>query len=248
MEWINIHAPTLRAPEYIGSEPLARATWFNVLAYCCEQENNGRIVGGAGWKDRQLQQTCGVTREEVMASAPLLEIDGNDVVVWRYPSEKQDIVQARREAGSKGGKSKGSSKPEAKPKQNPALAPTEGKGMEEEGNKREEEGGEPNRPLHTKDSWLARVGALTVDDWSLDWWERKWHYAEKTGWLSGSRPITNWEAHQDSLMTYFRSDSSERKAKTPAVVDVEALERANLEQRQKEQAEIRDAVLNGSRE
>jgi hypothetical protein len=64
MIYLNLKTSTLRAPEYIGSEPTARATWLN-LCYCCEQENGGTIDGCAQWKDRQWQQTAGVTLAEV---------------------------------------------------------------------------------------------------------------------------------------------------------------------------------------
>lgn len=106
MEWLNTHLSTLRAPEYIGCEPVARATWLNVLGYCCEQENGGRIIGAANWKCRQWQQACGVTLREVQGAAPLVTIEGDDILVWRYPIEKQAEVQARREAGARGGRAK----------------------------------------------------------------------------------------------------------------------------------------------
>ncbi len=96
MEWLNIRIALLRRPEYIGSKPIERATWINVLAYSCEQENGGRLIGAAAWKDRQWQQACGVTAREVRAAGKLLRIEGEDVVVFAYSVEKQAEVQARR--------------------------------------------------------------------------------------------------------------------------------------------------------
>lgn len=96
MEWLNIKIATLRAPEYIGSKPVERATWINVFAYSCEQENGGRLAGAASWKDRQWQQACGVTSREVRAADKLLRVEGDDVLVYAYPLEKQAEVQARR--------------------------------------------------------------------------------------------------------------------------------------------------------
>ena len=43
MNWINIETKTLRAPEYIGADPVQRATWLNLLGYCSEQENGGKL-------------------------------------------------------------------------------------------------------------------------------------------------------------------------------------------------------------
>ena len=144
MNWLNLRTSVIRAPEYVGTEPIARATWFNVLVYSCEQENGGRIASAKAWKDRQWQQTCGVTLDEINASGPLLTWEGEDLVVWSYPSNKEAEVQARRQAGQRGGQSKTQAKAqasrsngarhnpsgtqaptEAKPKQNPSSNPTE---------------------------------------------------------------------------------------------------------------------------
>ncbi len=96
MNWVNIRTEILRAPAYVASEPLARATWFNVLIYCCEQENGGRIIDAADWKCRQWQQTCGVTLEEVQNAGRLLKWDGKDILVWNYPREKEAEIQKLR--------------------------------------------------------------------------------------------------------------------------------------------------------
>lgn len=106
VNWLNLKVCTLRRPEYIGAEPTHRAAWLNVLAYCCEQENGGRIVGARNWKCRQWQQTCGVMLTEIDGAAPLLKWEGDDLVVWEFPSEKQMEVQAKRSGGAKGGSSR----------------------------------------------------------------------------------------------------------------------------------------------
>ena len=116
MHWINIHTSDLRSPEYIGSEPVQRATWLNVMCYCIEQENGGRIAGGATWKDRQWQQACGVTLAEVVDGGELVTMDGDDVVVWRYPAEKEAQVQRDRAIARENGKRGGRPK---KPSRNP---------------------------------------------------------------------------------------------------------------------------------
>ena len=65
MNWININTDTLRSEEYLGAEPVERATWLNLLAWCCAQENGGEIENCREWKDRKWQQLCGVTKTEV---------------------------------------------------------------------------------------------------------------------------------------------------------------------------------------
>lgn len=100
MNWLNIHTPFLRSPEFIGCDPVSRAAWLCVFAYCAEQENSGVIRGCRGWKDRQWQQTCGVTLAEVDEAAPLLSWAGNDLVLLAYPHDKEIEVQRMRELGS----------------------------------------------------------------------------------------------------------------------------------------------------
>lgn len=107
MRWINTEVGTLRTPEFIGSSPSERGTWFCVLGYSVEQENGGRIKNASGWKDRQWQQTAGVTLREVRAAAQLLQWDGDDLLVLFYPVEKENEVKAKRLAGSSGGKASG---------------------------------------------------------------------------------------------------------------------------------------------
>lgn len=128
MNYLNLNISTLRAPEFLGSDPVARATWLCVVGYCIDQENNGRIAGCKGWKDRQWQQTCGVTLDEVNASVPLLAWDGDDLTVWRYPLAHQAKCETNRANGKAGGLSKSQAKAEAarlngakhKPSDNPS--------------------------------------------------------------------------------------------------------------------------------
>jgi len=96
MDWINLRTTFLRSAAYMGSRPIERATWLNVLAYCTEQENGGRIPGAAVWKDRQWQQCCGVTAREVRSATKLLTIEADDVLVAAYSADKEAEVKARR--------------------------------------------------------------------------------------------------------------------------------------------------------
>jgi hypothetical protein len=113
MIYLNLKTSTLRAPEYIGSEPTARATWLNLLCYSCEQENGGVIPGCAAWKDRQWQQTAGVTLAEVREESPLWQWSGDDLAVAFYPADKEQEVRQRREAGRRGGMARTQAKTQA---------------------------------------------------------------------------------------------------------------------------------------
>lgn len=140
MNWLNIHLKMLRSKEYIGSAPEERGTWLSVLGHSCDQENGGRILGGASWKDRQWQQTCGVTLNEIRRAKRLLLIDGEDVVVFGYPLEKQAEVEAKREAGRVGGLSSGKSRASSKASSNgDSFARTEREGEGEGEGERERE-------------------------------------------------------------------------------------------------------------
>lgn len=101
----------LHAPEFIGSDPVSRSTWLSVLLWCVSQENGGRICGGLNWKDRQWQQTCGVTLEEITNSKFLLRIEGDDLLVWNYPHKQQEALNRQRSAGKLGSQRRWSSTP-----------------------------------------------------------------------------------------------------------------------------------------
>lgn len=106
MNWINIHTAFIRSPEFIGAEPVERATWLCLLAYCCEQENGGTIAECDAWKCRRWQQTCGVSLEEVMNESELWEWTGKSLIVHSYPADKEREVSAKRKAGKLGGRPK----------------------------------------------------------------------------------------------------------------------------------------------
>jgi hypothetical protein len=113
MNWLNIETKTLRSPEYIGADPVQRATWLNLMGYCSEQENGGAIDGAKDWKDRRWMQTCGVTLAEVESSSDLWRWEGDCLIVWNYPVTKENEVRAKREGGKLGGKASGEARREA---------------------------------------------------------------------------------------------------------------------------------------
>ena len=113
MRWLNIEIANLRSPAFVGAEPVERATWLSLLAYCSDQENGGVIKGCREWKDRQWQMTCGVLASEVTAQAQLWEWRGRDLRIAFYPVAKEAEVQAKREFASRGGRASGEARREA---------------------------------------------------------------------------------------------------------------------------------------
>jgi hypothetical protein len=113
MRWLNIEIATLRSPAFVGAEPVERATWLSLLAYCADQENGGVIKGCRNWKDRQWQQTCGITLNEAQLEAQLWEWIGDDLRVEFYPTAKESEIRAKRQAGASGGRASGEARREA---------------------------------------------------------------------------------------------------------------------------------------
>ena len=171
MIYLNIKTITLRAPEYVGCDPTQRATWLNLLAHCCEQENGGRIEGCGEWKDRQWQQTLGITLEEVKQSCALWRWDGDSVEVAFYPLDQQQLVRAKREGGKRGGKARSEAKTQAArtngAKHNPSSNPSTTQGQPKlEPNEKKRKGIE--KKSNTKQDIgkpVAAVAATSDEDW-----------------------------------------------------------------------------------
>lgn len=106
MNYLNIHTDILRGAEFIGAEPVERATWIALLGWCATQENGGIIQNCKSWKDRQWQQLAGVTAAEVNLQSDLYFFVEDDLEVAFYPVESEAAVKAKREAGKLGGRPK----------------------------------------------------------------------------------------------------------------------------------------------
>lgn len=168
MNWINIETTTLDSEEFVGSDPTARATWLCLLRFCCGQENGGIINGCKSWPDRKWQQLARVTKAEVETDSALWSWDGENLFVWRYPTDKETEVQHRRERARTNGRTGGRppSKPTSETDSKPTLvsfAKAEGEG-EGEGERKEKEnekkGSSAEKSAPTDAEWLA---SLAID-------------------------------------------------------------------------------------
>jgi len=73
MNWLNIELKTLRSIEFLGSDPIQRATWLCLMAYCADQENGGRIKDVSKWMvDRW--RGFGVIKREYFYNRPSLQM------------------------------------------------------------------------------------------------------------------------------------------------------------------------------
>ena len=165
MNWLNIETTTLDSEEFVGSDPVTRATWLCLLRFCAGQENGGVIASCREWPDRKWQQLARVTKEEVLTESALWTWDGDTLRLWSYPSEKETEVQHRRERAKTNGRLGGrpSSKPTLETNAKPTsvhFAKAEGEG-EGEG-----EGKEKGRKADVADGsatndadWLKELSA-----------------------------------------------------------------------------------------
>lgn len=103
MQYLNLPLATLDAEEFLGCDPVERATWLCLLRYCAGQENGGVIPDCLNWKDRKWQQLVRITLEEVMHTCRLWRFEGKNLLIWGYPGEWENIVKQRRNAGRRGG-------------------------------------------------------------------------------------------------------------------------------------------------
>lgn len=104
MNYLNLHTDTLKSDEFIGSEPVERATWICLLGWSCSQENSGVIRNCRDWNERKWQQLCGVTHDEVHAQSGLFEFDGDDLIIHYYPIDQEKEVIRKRRVAKKNGK------------------------------------------------------------------------------------------------------------------------------------------------
>lgn len=99
MNWLNINTAQLREPEIILSSMASRGAWLCVMTYCTVHGRGGRLVGARHWRDGHWREVCGVTLKQVNRAAPLLQWEGDDLVVWGYPEARDREVARMREMG-----------------------------------------------------------------------------------------------------------------------------------------------------
>ncbi len=181
---MNIRTELLRKPEFASANKGAIETWLRVLAYCCEQENGGRLESAAKWNDRTWMATCGVTKAEVEDANPLLYDDAVDYFVSEYPEDKEAEVQAKRKGGKKGGKRSAASRASSSAS---TIAATEGEGgKESEGKENLEK--KSKGTVEEVCSFCLEIGLPKADG------EASFHKWESNGWKVGNAQIKCWRS------------------------------------------------------
>ena len=213
MNWIPITTKTRTAPEFIGSEPVHRATWLCLMLYCAEHETGGRIPDCSSWGDRRWMQTVGVTKDEIRLETPLYSFAGTDLVVWGYDPKYEDIIRAKREGGRIGGKLSGEARQKASSKE-PAKDSLKDSlnGLDRIGLDRIGLDGEEEAPAATSNSiptideikTHAVVIGMPEPD-AVEFYE----YWKSVDWKDkNGLPVRNWKAKQSARNKH----NAERKA------------------------------------
>lgn len=142
MEYLNLHTSVMDSPEFVGADTIERGTWLSLQRYCIGQENSGLIEDCAEWKDRQWQQVARVTLREVRRKSRLFRWEGNNLRIFYYPQEAEDIVVAKRLVAQANGKLGG------RPRKNPdATQPKPTLVISEKAKGKEKKGNEIYPPL-----------------------------------------------------------------------------------------------------
>jgi len=232
MTYLNLNIEDLRKCQFVGESPVNRGTWLCLLTYCATIENGGVIRDCRGWKSRMWEQSCCVTKEEVMADSDLWQWEGEDLLVWNYPSDVQATLEVKRSNGrfgSLGGRPK--KNPPANPAQNPPGNPVsetgvthpetrkETKGNETEGNETESARESTASPMTLAEAktyaqtWtnsapvMVNFDANEVELWFLD--------RQRKSWQASSGNIINTRAAAEADLQFWLKKNANNPAHPP---------------------------------
>lgn len=125
MNHLNIETSVLLSHDFLRIEPVERAIWLALLAYCVQQENGGVLKGAEGWKDFDWWMR-GIDPGTVPDSPTLWSFEDGDLHLHHYPIRNENWVKMSRAGGAKGGRPKKHAKkenPEVSGKDKPTQKP-----------------------------------------------------------------------------------------------------------------------------
>ena len=235
MNWLNISIHILDSENFLGSDPIERGTWLCLLRYCIGQENGGTISGCQGWADRKWQQLVRITKKEAFRACDLWSWNGDSLIVWGYPLEKETEVREKRERaktnGANGGRPKKtnvgfeekptlviSAKAEGEGKEKGKEGEVEGEGkslppspkiLDFEKNPAEKPN--PNR-MATFDQLMAFAKSQPMPI-TQECCEAFFDRMEAEGWVTPrGLPLNDWRARFRSWVTNWTNNANSRKA------------------------------------
>ena len=234
MKFLNLDRSDLRSAKFVTSSHEQQGVWINLLGWCADQENGGRIADCRNWPENIWPTAVGVRFRHIKNDSPLWRWEGNDLVVEFYPGNQQQSLAAKRAGGEKGRASRwGHAKPEsvqmAMPDGYANSSPTpepdgyangmpDGRKGKGKGKEREEEGErEAAPPSHPVSRLQIRsqprdleeavaVGAgIGLGREDVEGWFRD---CEASGWRNGRGELfQNWPRE----MTYHRDRLRQRQ-------------------------------------
>lgn len=239
MNWLNLSIQILDSENFIGSDPVDRSTWLCLLRFCIGQENSGVIEGCGGWADRKWQQLVRITKREAMRESDLWTWEGDRLIVWGYPVDKQEEIQTKRERaktnGQRGGRPKQTN---VGTNEKPTLvisAKAEGEGeRKEKGKEGEGEGNCEVSPSPPPPQMLdfEKPSEPKANPNRMATFEQVMHFAqhqpmpisqecceaffdrmEAEGWVTPrGLPLNDWRARFRSWVTNWTNNANGRKA------------------------------------
>lgn len=100
MYYLGLLTTDFQSPEYLGATYQQQSVWTRLLAFCCSNENSGRVAGARRWNPRQWL-AANIMPDELGDPCDLYRWDGDDLVVWGYKLHQQQKTQDLRQRGKR---------------------------------------------------------------------------------------------------------------------------------------------------
>jgi hypothetical protein len=106
MHWTYLEHAVMDTAEFCSASMHDRGVWVTLIKFCGSKENGGTIKGCKNWDDRTWLQLTGMVAKDLAPIVQLWAWDGDDLIVYGYPIEKEAKVVSNRKNGSLGGRPK----------------------------------------------------------------------------------------------------------------------------------------------
>jgi len=98
MTHFNLLISLMRVGPLGDAEHEEKGVWLDLVTFCCEQENGGKIHNADKWTAKQWAR-IGLTFERLKAGSPLWKLTQNGtLIVSNYPHQHESRARAQRDA------------------------------------------------------------------------------------------------------------------------------------------------------
>lgn len=87
MNWLNIRIADLRSEAFIHATNSQKGQWLELCAYCCTQNNSGRIHNCKNWSPTTWIKITGTETPD--PKCPLWHWNRDDLLIAFYPAQQQ---------------------------------------------------------------------------------------------------------------------------------------------------------------